>query len=404
MAITVSTSPAANVAAFATVTIAGTTTRNPFSAGVRLSNALTLIDNNGGFVRLTMASTTGYLAEDTVIIEGATGTFAQFNGRHEITSLTATTITLVTVWATATTGTYGTLYRMNENLYIKCEVLNGSAVVIGTLYNFVDTSTGGWTFNISKPLQYELASIFDMATTGAKATTLASHDYDIKLYEVWQAYDYSINELVHGTTLSTIAHRATELNSNVILTSDFYFTGKIFVHFHKQVPGAETYGIKFTESTGTETTTTAITLTNGHGAYVFEPAATAKWVKIEVWGISADEAVSAAVYAHKIGCASKILYYVNRFGGYEGYEFHNYTDEQKSIKVDKYAGEAWKERTLYGKEYINGTNQNIRDIVTSPEVYDDTYTLVQLTNDSLIYADEQVTPQVTIRIDETFIQ
>jgi len=408
MAITVTTTPAANVAAFAPVLIAGTTDRNPFTGGVRQQKTLTLIDNNSGFVRLTMSSTSGLLVEDTILIDGATLTMAQYNGRHEISAVTATTVTLTTVWATATTGAYGTLYRMNDNLYIKCTVKNDSAVVIGTIYSFVNTSTAGFSIDISKLLQYELGSIFDLATTGEKSTALASHDYDINLYESWQAYDYSINEFTHGTTYGSIAHRATVLSATANLTNNFYFDTKLFVHAF--IVGYVTdvnindYYFSFVTSLGaTYNTNGLFTLTNGHFAYTYQPATGNKWVRVQIVN-EITEIVHATIYVHHIGCASTILYYLNRYGGYEGYEFTQWERDQMSTKVDKYTGEAWEEKILKGKEYGKEANKNIRDIITSPEVYDENLTLVRVLSDTLNYRGEEVSPSVVVRYDETFIQ
>ena len=399
MAITITTTPAANVAAFSPVTIAGTTDRNPFVSESRLSVALTLIDEDTGYVRLTMSSTTGFVASDTVIIDGATTDFAQYNSRHTITSVTATTITLTTVWVAATTGIYGTVDRMNENLYVKCVVLNESAETIAELYNFVNTSTGGWTFDISKPLQYELSSIFDISSTGEKATTGMAHDYDIKLYEIWQAADYSVTSVLHGTEPSTIAHRTTSLDFNLV-TDDFYYDSKVFISFY-QTSVIPVY-LKFTTSLGVTFTTPALTGTNDQYAYVYEPATLDKWVRVVVW-IGGAETCNA-IYARKIGCESTILYYSNRNGGYEGYEFHAWENDQKTIKVDKYTGEAWQERILRGKEYTKQTNQDIRDLITSPDVLDEDLTAVRVLTDSLNYRAEEVNPTITIRYEETFIQ
>ena len=407
MAIIIVTTPAANVAAFSPVTIAGTTDRNPFTADVRLSVTLAAsggIAANGAYMKLTMADTTGFAVNDTVIVDGATGDFAQYNGRHKITSFSSTIImTTATVWVAATTGTFGSVDRMNENLYVKCVVLNDSAETIATLYNFVNTSTGGWTFDISKPLQYELESIFSIATTGEKATTGMAHDYDIKLYEIWQAADYSVTEVLHGTEPSTIAHRCTEL-TEYLTTNNFAYDDKIFVSFYAD--DVEDYIIVFTTSEAVTYNAGVLTRTNGHYAIVYEPASIAKWVQIALYKVIGGfpTALGDIIYTYKIGCESTILYYSNRFGGYEGYEFHAWENDQKTIKVDKYTGEAWEERILQGKEYVKETNQNIRDLITSPDVLDEDLAVVRVLTDSLNYRASEVKPTITIRYDETFLQ
>jgi hypothetical protein len=292
---------------------------------------------------------------------------------------------------------------MNENLYVKCVVLNESAETIAELYNFVNTSTGGWTFDISKPLQYELSSIFDIATTGEKATTGMAHDYDIKLYEIWQAADYSVTSVLHGTEPSTIAHRTTAL-TEYLATDNFYYKDKIFITFYAAT--VADYIIYYTDSEGTVSQSGVLTRTVGHYSYVYEPATTAKWVSIQLVKVIGGFPVSPeeAIHVHKIGCESTILYYSNRYGGYEGYEFHAWENDQKTIKVDKYTGEAWQERILQGKEYTKQTNQDIRDLITSPDVLDEDLTAVRVLTDSLNYRAEEVNPTIKIRYEETFIQ
>jgi len=405
MAITITTSLDANVAAFAPVTIAGTTTRNPFTDGVRQGGTIGTLDNNGGYLRIA-TSTTVWLVDDTVIISDATGDYAQYNGRHKVTSITSSNVlTTSTTWVTATTGDEGNVYRLNDNLYIKAVVKNGSAEIVETLYTRVNTLTAVWSFDISKPLQSELGSIFSL-TSGEVSTALASHSYTITLYEIFQGADLAVVESVHGTVPSTIAHRTTELKTEFtsgsrLLTGDFSHDGKILIHFLMNTGGA-TVGLRFTEADGTVTNTGALTETRWHYAYVFE--STSDFVKVVAYDIVESTILTAPIYIKKIGCASSIIYYVNRWGGYEAREIHYYDSTQKSTKVDKYTGEAWEERIMQLLPYQNSENESIRDIVTSPEVYDENLSMLEVTTNSVNYRSQEVEPEIRVKIKETFLQ
>jgi len=406
MAITITTSLDANVAAFAPVTIAGTTTRNPFTDGVRQGGAITLLDENGGYLRIT-TTTTAWIVDDTVLITDATGDYAQYNGRHKVTSIAiGYVLTTATTWDTATTGDEGNVYRMNENLMIKANIKNSSSTVIATVYSFVDTLTGAWSFDLCKPLQYELGSIFDM-TPGEISTALASHSYTVDLYETYQAPNYSVTESAAYTpSPAIIAHRTTELktdfvNGVTLMTGNFFHGGKILVHFLMNA-GGSSIQLKFTEADGTVTNSGALTETNWHYGFVFET--TSEVVKVAVWDVTEGTRITQDIYVRKIGCASTILYYVNRYGGYEGYEIHDFDAVQKAEKVEQYTGKAWQERSMQGKEYTLDVYQNIRDLITSPEVYDEYEIAVEVLSESLTYRSQEVNPKITIKYKENFIQ
>ena len=404
MSITISTTPSANVAAFAPVTIAGTTTRNPFESGTRDSRTITaMADSGGGFLKLTVSSQT-WEDDDTILIDGATTDFDQYNGRHTITAKTSTTITTATAWVAATTGTKGTVYRMNENLYIKLQVINESAAVIATLYTLVNTDDDSWSFDVSKPLQYELATTFTH-TAGAVDMTLQSHEYTLILYEQWQADDYTTTVDAHVTEPTTIAHRTIELpTDDNFQCNDHFADNRIMVHYINDT--VDDLFFKIETDVGGTTSTAVVTGYNWHYGYVFTFTTSAKWAKITAWHRpdAIDTQLSDTIIVKKIGCNSTIIYYVNRYGIYSGYECHNWDDTQKTIKVDKYTGEAWQERTLIGKEYVNGVYQDIRDIITSPEVYDEDLELVRVLTDSILYKSDEVNPKIKLRYDETFIQ
>ncbi len=60
---------------------------------------------------------------------------------------------------------------------------------------------------------------------------------------------------------------------------------------------------------------------------------------------------------------------------------------------------------MYGKEYVKGEHQDIRDIIVSPEVRDEDEELVEVKTSALkYYSSDEVSPTITLRYNETLIQ
>ena len=419
MAITITTDLADNVAAFAPCVVEGTTDRYPFdSTGTRQSNAIiSLTDSGATLLRIEIISNADYLVGDTIDISGATGDYAQYNGRHAIGSLSGSTyIITTTAWVSATTGDEGTVTRRNDNLYIKAEVSNNTPEVIATLYEQVGAG-GTFSFDFRQALQSELATAFSL-TAGEGNPGSLSHNYTIAYYETFQMPDYSTTDKLTAATTSTIAHRTTaydtdNVSGTELLTGAMY--GKDKVVFHFMTDKTSDVRIRIVTNAGYTTTTAITTIIRQHAIITFDwpaqsdvllTAAPYFYLDVQWNGITgAWTSIKTPILFKLItGCHSTQLYYVNRLGGYESYKFTSYDDTQRTVKVDKYTAEAWQERTLEGQVYPRGTFQTIRDVITSPEVYDEDGTLVEVLSDSLNYRSEEVSPFVTIRYDETFIQ
>ena len=341
MAITLTTTPDANVAAFAPVLIAGTSSRNPFlTSGVRDSRAVGGYSNASGKVQLSVGSQSWEVG-DTVLIEDDANEI--YNGRHEIYAVTSTTITLNTSYTAAGSG--GTIYRMNEGLNIKIEIENSSSEVIATRYSNINTSDGSWSLDLSRSLQYELSGLLDL-TEGETETATFSHSYTIVIYESFLADDYTVTEFAHGTEPTTIAHRTVELKTDFVnglklMTGDFFHNGLIPIHFLMNTGGAGVE-LKFTEADGTVTATGALTETRWHYAYTF--ASESSYVKVAAYDVVEGTRLTEEIYIRKIGCNSTLIWFLNRYGAYLAYEIHNYDADQKTKKIDKYTGESWQER------------------------------------------------------------
>ena len=399
MSITLTTTPDANVAAFAPVTLAGSTTRNPFVSGVRDQKTIGSYSNSGGYMQIAVTDGDDWEVDDTISIAGSNN--GEYDGRHKIKAVATGTVTTWTTWTTTESG--GISYRMNEGLNIKVEVENSSSAVISTMYANVDTSDGTWSIDISRALQYELSSYFSL-TTGEVSTATASHSYTIVVYESWLDEDYATTTDQHGTEPTTIGHMTTELPSDDNFQQGNYFFDTIAtVHYVNDT--SNNFRFYFEYSDGTTGDSGTLTGTRWHYAYTLSKSSI-EWIKVTaqeyvdaVW-----EDLSDTIIIRQIGCSSQLLYYLDRYGNYLAYNFHDYENDQKVTKVDKYTGESWLEKTMFGYEYQNGEYQDIRDIITSPEVRDEDQSLVKVLTNSLTYKAEDVSPTIVLRYDENLIQ
>jgi len=415
MAITITTDLAANVAAYAPCPLAGTTDRWPFTGTTRKTANIDAMGSNGGKLSLEIVSNTGWEIGDTVKISGATGDFEQYNGLHTVLSKETTDyITLDTTWVAASTGTEGTVFRMNDNLYIKAEVEDQTTGdIVAELYAKVTTG-GAWEFDMAKALQVSLGSSFDL-TAGELDVTAMVREYAIDLTEVYQDTDYTTKE-GSDTSTSTFAHRMTEyaasyVSGTSLLQGSSWGYDKIVLHF--LTDKTSSVRIKVTTSSGYNWYYSITTFSDQHCGYVIDwPAVSdvigtaSPYVYVTVQhddGGGYDDIKETILIKRINDCSDTLLYFVNRLGGYEAYKFTDYDDDQRTVKVDKYTAETWQERKLVGQQYPKGEYQQIRDVITSPEVYDIDGALVRVLTDSVNYRSQEVNPQITIRYDETFI-
>ena len=402
MSITLTTTPDANVAAFAPVTLAGSTTRNPFVSGVRDTKTAGAYSSDGGFLKITVTDGDDWEVDDVVTISGSSND--DYNRRHTITAVTSTTVKFATSYTSSASSGVGTLSRMNEGLNIKIEVENASSTVVSTMYANVDTSDGTWTIDISRALQYELSSYFDL-TPLEISTANASHSYTIVIYESWLDEDYVTTTDQHGTEPTTIGHMTTELPSDEDFQCGNYFYdgSKVIIHYVNDTTNNVRFDFEYSDGTTGQTST--LTGTRWHYAYVLSKSSV-DWIKVTaqefIDAVWTD--VSNTIIIKPVGCNGQVLYFMDRYGNYLGYNFHDYENDQKVTKVDKYTGESWLEKTMFGYEYQNGEYQDIRDIIVSPEVRDEDETLVKVLTNSLTYKAEDVSPTIVLRYDENLIQ
>lgn len=85
-------------------------------------------------------------------------------------------------------------------------------------------------------------------------------------------------------------------------------------------------------------------------------------------------------------------------------EVHKYEDRKVAKKIYKYTVDSYVERTLFGIEEYNSKGAYLKDLISSPEVYDEDGLITEVLDTDLLYIAEEVVPVVKIKIKENFIQ
>jgi hypothetical protein len=107
---------------------------------------------------------------------------------------------------------------------------------------------------------------------------------------------------------------------------------------------------------------------------------------------------------------AKTLYFLNKYGGYDFYDFLDVTEEQESEKVDyefkptmisdtqkaTYINKTFKKYRCIGRPSPRRTAEYIGGLIYSPEVYDEDGTQVRVSNQSIQTYGEEIIPEITI--------
>jgi hypothetical protein len=420
MAITISTALPANFAAFAPVVVIGETTRWPYVGTTRINQAITAMQDDGGKLLLKVADESGFAPMDTILVEGATGARAIYNGRHKLDDTAAGELTTTTAWSAVAAGGYGTAYRMNENLSIITNVRNVTdSATVGSVYTRVTDEK--FSVDIGKVVQMALGSQFTIAT-GNKATeaALGSKAFKLTFDESFLAPDYSLTIATNqAAAIATgIGHRSadilnmiapTTLASSRLPMQTYRAKDKIIfrVFVDEETEINEQLRAEFTPDQGSETTVT-MTIAENNAMAVYQIPTGAKQITVSTYTCKAD-GTNATIVRNPFTvnvpntCTGKRLYYLNHMGGWYCMEVHRYEDRTISKKVDRYTVESYTERTLYGVEEYEASGGYLADLVDSAEVYDENGAAVEVLSTELIYRDELVRPEVRIKIEKNII-
>lgn len=369
--ITITTGLAAHVASFAPCIIAGTSSRdNVRTNGTLIQlNATGYQSGTGGRLAVTVASSgTDFEVGDTVLISGATGNLAQYNGRHEVYSVASGIITTTTTWAGGTTAAVGHITRSNDSLLVRADVYNG-ATLLGSVY--ATPSRRAFQLDVARTLQTAHSSLFTL-TPGLASAAGAAYQAEVRLFEQWQRANYSTQaEQTSGATQTTVAHRVTSVATRTttgLLNESYTGGGRVLMH----VMGNFTQAVvRFTPSSGSPTSLNA-TATHGHIMAVYAIPAGVRTVLVEVLHFDTLTPLKQSLLVRVMPTqCSKRLYYLNRFGGYASAELVDYEilDEAdrverspvRSLEVVRGKGQI---EARYNTAYLDG-------LADSPEVYDE---------------------------------
>jgi hypothetical protein len=369
--ITITTGLAAHVASFAPCIIAGTSSRdNVRTNGTLIQlNATGYQSGTGGRLAVTVASSgTDFEVGDTVLISGATGNLAQYNGRHEVYSVASGIITTTTTWAGGTTAAVGQITRSNDSLLVRADVYNG-ATLLGSVY--ATPSRRAFQLDVARTLQTAHSSLFTL-TPGLASAAGAAYQAEVRLFEQWQRANYSTQaEQTSGATQTTVAHRVTSVASRTtqaMLNDGITSGGKVVLHF---MTNAVQIRVRFIPSSGWATTYNIVP-TLDHVLVVYEIPDSVKYVTVDAVDVDTLNTIKAPIIVKAMtNRCGKRLYYLNRQGGYSVAELVDYEilDEAdrverspvRSLEVVRGKGQI---EARYNTAYLDG-------LADSPEVYDE---------------------------------
>lgn len=366
--ITLTTKLDAHVAAYAPCVLAGTSSRDNVRAnGTLIQFNVTGYQSDGGRLAVTVASSaTDFEVDDSVMITGATGDLARYNGRHRVYSVDIGIITTYTPWSGGVSASVGQITRANSSLLVRADVYKGE-VLLGSVY--ATPSTRAWSMDVGQTVRAGLSSVFTL-TNGVHTPTGAAFNYTVRLFEQWQRVDYTtISQETTAGQHSGVVHRVTSMASmttTALLNDAWQSSGKIVLHF---MTDAAQVLVRFTPSTGAATTYN-IMPTLGHVLAVYEIPASVKYVTVDAVDVDTLNTIKAPIMVKSPRCAKRI-YYLNRYGGYSSVELVDYEVmdevervERSPVRVLEVVRGKSPIEARYNAAYLDG-------LADSPEVYDE---------------------------------
>ena len=421
--ITLITAPAANsyVAAAAPVWIQAS------SDADETAYTITGQADETGSVNLTTADTTGLIANNVILITGATGDYAYLNGRRNVVAvLSPTNFVIDLAYDAGATGGFGTATIQLEKFSMGVEnqydidgndfpisihyppFQNGTAqkdisrTICGIFQPEFDL-TPGWHSELNKTFFTIETAVFEAALNAVYGRTVLDSEPFI-----WYAVQSTMitgriieagfqNKLLNGT-INYKARAGTKVIMSMLTTESdvaayyLYNTGTV-------VDGYDD-----------------LTADQLKAYYVFTIPAGCPNVTLYI-ADSSDERISERITITVLppACNAYILYWKNRYGGYDFYEFNevnetNATGNRQEVRgyltamgnlIDKdFSTEKWEEVTLIGRSEPQQSVEYLRDLIVSPEIYNASGERVKiLTSEFVTSARENVTPEFTILVN-----
>lgn len=412
MAVTITTSPAADVAAFGPVVIGGTSSRDPVTTGgaaeeVNVNSA----QNSGGKLNITLATTTHpFENTDTIIISGLTGSLGWANGRHDILNVSGTSLTTNTNWVSGSGGAGAKVTRSNDNLLVLCEVRSSSDNVVGTVT--AKPYRKSWSVDIRKVLGSMVGSIFSM-TPGAISSAAASAAYTVRVYEQWLSAGYYVNKIeTPALGLGGVAHRAATIAgqlTGMLPNTPYAAKDKILVTWLD--PNEQSKAVFYPRTAtgwGTMTQVTP-TFTRKRGAVVYQIPASTVFVHVVVVDIGVSPPSTPAsmpsaplVRVPQTTC-NKRLYWLNLMGGYTVTELTDIEEADAVDRVERFVAKGYKRRRFWTIEETKFSSAYLDGLLLSPEVRDENGNLVRIVSKELVTVADQVRLEIEAEDERDFV-
>ena len=414
----------ADFAAFAPVLIEGETSRHPFDgSGDRVEMAIDTIEGDGGKLNIShaLAVLKDAEADDTVLIKGLTGEAEALNGFHKIETVKVDgSITMTTIYAGIQLDSLdGTCYRMNENLMVRANVYEvvddggtPKPILINYCYGKVD-GAGKFNIDISKVVQMALGSQFvlDNSKVNEVLVRRGSKKIKVTFSEVFLATNYSMTIADDINTVEEgIAHRSADIKdmfATRLPIYNMYAGDKVIIRAYIKadevdfdaspavVPAIRINGVFWYP----------MAWANNNAMYVYKIDSDVTTIEIGKGdGATFIRLRDAVTIVKPKTCTGKRLYFLNNEGGFSVMEVHKFEDTKVVKRIDRYAVDSYIERTLFGIEEHDTTGAYLKDLISSPEVYDEAGAMVEVLETEMMYVAEEIAPVVRIKIKENFIQ
>jgi hypothetical protein len=419
MAVTITTSPAADVAAFGPVILAGTSSRDPVTTGgaaeeVNINSA----QISGGKLNLTLATSSHPLENtDTIIISGMTGSLSWANGRHDVLNVSGISLTTNTDWVGGSGGGGAVVRRANDNLLVLCEVRNASNEVVGTVT--AKPYRKGWSVDIRQVLGSMVGSIFSL-TPGAISSAAASAAYTVRVYEQWLSAGYNVNKIeTPSLGIGGVAHRAATIEgqlSGALPNTPYAAKDKIIVTWLDPYEQSKAVFYPRTATGWGTMTEVTPTFTRKRGAVVYQIPASAVFIHVVVVDTSFSPLSTPAsmpstpasmpsaplVRVPQTTC-NKRLYWLNLMGGYTVTELTDIEEADAVDRVEWFVAKGYKRRRLWTVEETKFSSAYLDGLLLSPEVRDENGNLVRIVSKELVTVADQVRLEIEVEDERNFI-
>ena len=412
MAVTITTAPASDVAAFAPVIIAGTSSRDPvMTTGAPEEATATSAQNSGGKLNLTLSSSSHpFENTDTIVVSGLTGTLSWANGRHDILNVSGTSLTTNTNWLSGSGGSGAVIRRSNDNLIIICEVRNSINEVVSLIT--AKPYRKAWSADIRKALGSMTSTIFSL-TPGPISSAAASAAYTVRVYEQWLTASYNVNKIeTLNLNIGGVAHRAATIVgqlSGLLPNTPYAAKDKIIITWLD--PNQQSKAVFYPRALtgwGTMSQVTP-TFTRKRGAVVYQIPPSALYVHVVIMDISitppsqpASTPAAPLVRVPQTSC-NKRLYWLNLMGGYTVTELTDVEEEDVVDRNENFITKAYKRKRYWTIEETKFSSAYLDGLLLSPEVRDENGELVRIVNKNLITVADQVRLEIEVENERDYI-